>query len=264
MKEADVIAPQAIIDQTMNDLMSFLHEYAKTTTIDSSTQEELLAFIQTTLGTSLDKALHENIPYRQINTEMCQGLQDPNETVTTVADSEEEKNAPEITGYLFNEVEEHLNEVMAITLEAAEDIMAEVEHLLDRLQEMSGYLETMKESAESESISSLVDTVATFESSLTQIMVSLSFQDLSGQRLKKVETILGEIQGSIFGMYISNGLRLKADEYMPERNMEEIARESKLRMDAIKNAKGPKLRGPTRGSNQADVDRLLDDLDQFR
>ena len=260
MKEAHMIAPQAIVDQAINDLMRVLHEYAKTATIGISTQEELLAVIQTTLSASLNKALHE--------TEMRQGVHHLDAATTTVADSEGKENSPENTGNLFDEVEEQLNDVMTITLEAAEGIMAEVERLLDLVQEMGGHLETVKKSIGEESVTTLVNNVATnvatFEGSLMQIMTALSFQDLTGQRLKKVASILGEMQDAFFGMYTSSGLMLKTSEEMAEENMEEIAKERKRRMDAILNANGPRLRGPTRGSNQADVDRLLDDLEQFR
>ena len=259
MKEADVIASQVIVNQAMKDLTFFLHEYAKTANIDSSAQEKLLAFIQTTLSASFDKAVQKTSLHRQINTDMRQGLQHRHKTIPTVADFEE-ASPPENTKKLFTEAAKQIKEVMATTLEATEDIMAEVERLLDHLRKMGECLEEIKKSTGDDSGNPLIDNVATCKDSLTRIMVTLSFQDITGQRLKKVVTTLGEIQDSIFDLYVSSGLMPKTSEEMPERNMEEIALENKRQMDAIKTDKGSTLKGPTRGSNQTDVDSLLADL----
>ncbi len=138
--------------------------------------------------------------------------------------------------------------------------MAEVERLLDLLPEVSGHLRTMQNNGNSEAVAALIEQTEVFENSLTQIMTSLSFQDLTGQRLKKVVTALGEIQESIFEMYVSSGLMLKTREEMPEKGVAEIAAESKRRLDEIKEVKGSELKGPTRNASQADVDSLLADL----
>jgi hypothetical protein len=44
---------------------------------------------------------------------------------------------------------------------------------------------------------------------------------------------------------------------MPEKGIEEIARESRKKFEEIK---GSELKGPTKGSSQSDVDSLLADL----
>jgi len=261
MKESTMLEPQKVVDQAMDSLTGLLREYAKTTEIDDSAQKALLVFIRATLSASLNKALKESSLYRHINMEMRQGLQHLYKTITSVADSGQlESGSQEETGKLFCEATEQLNEVMATTLEATESIMVEVERLLDLLQETSGHLEEIKKSTDVETVNILLDQVTTFEDSLTQIMTSLSFQDLTGQRLKKVVTALGEIQTSIFDLYVSSGLMLKTGEEMPEKEVEEIAAESKRRMNELKDAKGSKLKGPSRDTNQADVDSLLADL----
>ena len=250
-----MISEQKVVDQAMESITGLLSEYAKTTTIDEAAQRALLVFVRATLTASLSSALKESELYRHINAEMRQGLQSIYKTITSVAGPGQEQHQE--TGKLFCEATEQLNEVMATTFEATESIMVEVENLQDRLMDISGQLSQVKEA---EVAASLAEQVTAFENSLTQIMTSLSFQDLTGQRLKKVVAALGEIQNSIFDMYVSSGLMLKTSEEMPEKAVEEIAAESKRRMDEIKEVKGSELKGPSTNTNQADVDSLLADL----
>lgn len=255
-----MISEQKVVDQAMESITGLLTEYAKTTAIDNAAQKALLVFVRATLTASLSSALKESELYRHINTEMRQGLQSIYKTITSVAGPGQDCHSQEDTGKLFCEATEQLNEVMATTFEATESIMVEVENLQDRLVAVSGNLQQIKDAQGGEPVEELLGQVTAFEDSLTQIMTSLSFQDLTGQRLKKVVAALGEIQTSIFDMYVSSGLMLKTSEEMPEKAVDEIAAESKRRMDEIKDATGSELKGPSRNANQADVDSLLADL----
>ncbi len=249
-----------VIDQAMDGITGLLREYARTTDIDDAAQKALLVFVRATLSASLDNALKDTELYRHINTEMRQGLQHLYKTITSVAGPGQECVSGEETGKLFCEATEQLNEVMATTLEATESIMGQVEGLLDRLQAISAQLHILKESGESAPVTALLGQVTVFEDSLTRIMTSLSFQDLTGQRLKRVVKALGVIQNSIFEMYVSSGLMLKTRAEMPEKEVAEIAAESKRRLDELKDVKGSELKGPSKGASQADVDSLLADL----
>jgi len=251
---------QKVIDQAIEGITGLLHEYAKTTTIDDAAQKALLVFVRATLSASLNNALKESELYRHISTEMRQGLQHIYKTIASVTGQDQDSVCQENTGKLFCEATEQLNEVILTTQEATESIMSEVEGLLDRLQDISGKLANIMDIAGEDVAGDLIDQATAFENSLTQIMTTLSFQDLTGQRLKKVMTALKEIQNSIFEMYVSSGLMLKTSEEMPEKAVAEIAAESKKRMDEIKEVKDSELKGPSRGTNQADVDSLLADL----
>jgi chemotaxis protein CheZ len=251
---------QKVVDQAMEGIAGLLHEYAKTTAIDEAAQKALLVFLRATLSASFANALKESELYQHINTEMRQGLQNIYKTITSVAGAGDESTAREKTGKLFGEAAEQLTEVMTTTFEATESIMAEVEGMLERMQVFSTQVGELKNRGEEEAADALLEEVTACEDSLTRIMTSLSFQDLTGQRLKKVVAALGDIQTSIFDMYVSSGLMIKTREEMPEKGVEEIAAESRRRMDEIKEVKGSELKGPSRGTSQTDVDSLLADL----
>lgn len=249
-----------IIDQAIESITGLLREYAITTAIDEAAQKALLVFLRATLSASLANAMRESDLHRRLNTEMRQGLQHIYKTITSVAKPAGEILSREDTGKLFCEATEQINEVMATTLEATENIMAQVENLQDRVAEIARNLKCVQSGRESETIAMLAEQTAVFEESLTQIMTTLSFQDLTGQRLKKVVSALAEIQESIFDMYVSSGLMLKTREEMPEKEIDEIAEESRRRMHELKKTKGSSLKGPSRETSQADVDSLLADL----
>ncbi|MDL2210561.1 protein phosphatase CheZ [Desulfovibrio sp. OttesenSCG-928-O18] len=255
-----MLEQQKIVNQAMDGIAGLLHEYAKTTAIDEAAQKALLVFLRATLSASLANALKESELYKHINTEMRQGLQSIYKTITSVAGPGTEGASQEDTGRLFSEATEQINEVMASTFEATESIMGEVENLQDMLMTTGSRLENIKKTGDAVEVDSLIEQVTAFEDSLTRIMTSLSFQDLTGQRLKKVVAALKDIQDSIFDMYVSSGLMIKTREEMPEKELEEIAAESKRRMDELKEVKGSELKGPTRGTSQSDVDSLLADL----
>jgi chemotaxis protein CheZ len=255
-----MLEQQKIINHAMEGITSLLHQYAKTTAIDDAAQKALLVFVKATLSASLSNAMKESELHRHINTKMRQGLQHIYKTITSVAKPANECVTQKDAGKLCCEATEQLNEVMAATFEATENIMEQVESLQDRLVGVARHLRAIKEKDDSDTVNELLESVAASEDSLTQIMTALSFQDLTGQRLKKVVAALGELQNSIFDMYVSSGLMLKTSEEMPEKEIEEIAPESKRRMDEIKEVKGSELKGPSKNSSQADVDSLLADL----
>lgn len=254
-----MLEQRKIIDQAMEGVTGLLREYAKTTVIDEAAQKALLVFVKATLSASLANAVNEGALHRRINTEMRQGLRHIYKTLSSAAQPAD-GCAPEDTGQLFCEAAKQLDEVMAATLEATESIMELVESLQDRMAALSDQLRVIGQGRNGDTVDALLESVAAAEDSLTRIMTALSFQDLTGQRLKKVVAALGEIQNAVFDMYVSSGLMLKAGLEMPEKKIEDIAAESRKRMDEIKEVRGSELKGPTRGSSQADVDSLLADL----
>ena len=254
-----MLSQEKIVDQTMEGITGLLREYAKTAAIDNEAQKTFLVFIRTTLSASLSAALRDSELHRHVNTEMRQGLQHIYKAIASLASSTK-SDTPKDAGKLFSEAAEQLNEVMATTLEATETIMQEVESLQDKIVDVRTILHSGVISGNKEGMKKIAEHAEATDAALTQIMTTLSFQDLTGQRLKKVVAALSEIQTSIFDIYVSSGLMLKAGEEMPEKNINEIAAESKRRMTKFKDVKDSELKGPTRDVNQNAVDSLLADL----
>ena len=202
--------------------------------------------------------LTENEFYKHLNNEMRQQLQQMYKEIRSAASDADHKGPDkEATGRLLSEATDQLQEVMNTTLEATETIMGTVETMQDRLQDINMLLVSIQDSIPAAVANKLAEHANATDEAMTQIMTALSFQDLTGQRVKKVLTVLGDIQNAIFDMYVSSGLMLKTHEEMPGKNIEEISRESQRRMEEIKKSE---LKGPSKGTSQNDVDSLLADL----
>ena len=195
--------------------------------------------------------------YRHLNEEMRVGLRGIYKEISSAS----ELPGGEAAGHtqkLFKDATHQLQEVMQTTLEAAENIMEATEKQLARQEEAGAIIAALEVSPKDEkSLARLDELNAELEASLTDILTALSFQDLTGQRLKKVVAAITSIQESVFDLYVSTGLMMKTREEEPEKNLGQIAEESRRKMVEIKNSE---LKGPSRDTSQSDVDDLLASL----
>ena len=80
----------------------------------------------------------------------------------------------------------------------------------------------------------------------------MSFQDLTGQRIKRIINLVSEMEEKIKGMVISFGIKLNEKEKNPDISQDELQR--------VVNEKVEELSGPQRqgqGLDQAGIDELL-------
>ena len=64
---------------------------------------------------------------------------------------------------------------------------------------------------------------------MVKIMTCLSFQDLTGQRIKRVIDMLGKVRDMIYELYLSTGILMKAKEKEPEQPLEELMKDAKTK-----------------------------------
>jgi len=88
---------------------------------------------------------------------------------------------------------------------------------------------------------------------LSNIMVSLSFQDLTGQRIKKIINSIRQIEQIVREVMLSTGLMIQQREKEPEKDIDSLSESAKTQASS-------KLQGPTEDTNQGDVDDLLASL----
>lgn len=197
--------------------------------------------------------------YKRLSTEMRQGLKQIYSQISLASALEGDK-APAATDYLFHEASTQLSAVLAATEEATVQIMDVVEKHLDLQMESDTIISALKVgSASPEQVARLADINAALGADLTEIMTSLSFQDITGQRIKKVVTALTRIEATVLELYISSGLVIKGREADPSKNIDELQLEAQ---QAVQNLKDPHaaLKGPQQGTSQANIDDLLAQL----
>lgn len=197
--------------------------------------------------------------YRRLSTEMRQGLKQIYSQISFASSLEGDK-APSATDYLFNEASTQLSAVLAATEEATVQIMDVVEKHLDLQMESDTIISALKAgSASSEQVARLADINAALGADLTEIMTSLSFQDITGQRIKKVVTALTQIEATVLDLYLSSGLIIKGREADPSKNIDELQLEAHETVQKLKDPQSA-LKGPQQGASQANIDDLLSQL----
>jgi len=227
--------------------------------VAEAVKETVSEAVQRELSSTMTKVMVESEFLRQVNEEMRTGLRGIYQEISSASkdDAPSGEDAGK-TQKLFTDATKQLEEIMQTTLEATEKIMATVEELLDQQTEAGSIIAALEvDEAQQVNLARLDTLNQSLESSLTNIITDLSFQDLTGQRLKKVVSAIGSIKETVFDLYMSTGLMMKTREETPEKDLAEIAEESRRKVQEIRKSE---LKGPQLDASQQDVDDLLASL----
>ena len=169
--------------------------------------------------------------YKQLSTDMRQGLKDIYQQIST-ASSDQASPVPE-TDALFHEASDA--ELLAAVREGTATESQKV-----RLAEINSQL----------------------GDDLTSLLTTLSFQDITGQRIKRVVAALNKIENSVVELYVSSGLIMDGAEKDPAKNAQALKEEaSKAVEDFRQNRKVvSSLNGPQEGVSQGAIDDMLAQL----
>jgi chemotaxis protein CheZ len=109
-------------------------------------------------------------------------------------------------GELPNAVD-RLQYVITKTEEAANKTMSVVEKYILRMDELSGHIRQVQ--GPPETVAYLKQFKNGLEDDLTEILTTQSFQDLTGQTIKKVITLVHEIEGELVRLITSFGVKIE-------------------------------------------------------
>lgn len=219
--------------------------------VTSDLKETLAKTVQEEIMKNLSRALMEGEFYRRINTDLQSGLKEIYQEVNSVKQNDDGTPAPQDAGELFMEASDQLDEILKTTERATEQIMELVEKHMDK-QARSAELLVAVKAGETDKADELVSINNELGVDLMQIMTTLSFQDLTGQRIKRIITALQKVEAITFDLFVSTGLKIKAKETDPDKDYHAIESETKQRVSTLK--------GPQTDVSQGDVDDLLSQL----
>lgn len=246
-----MISQEEVLERVLSRVSDKVAEAVKETVIEA---------VQRELSSTVTKVMVESEFLRQVNEDMRNGLRGIYQEISTASegDAGSHGGSPGKTQKLFTDTARQLEEIMQTTLEATEKIMSTVERLFSQQEEVGSILAALKMKEEQQNI---LDRLEALHRStgccLTEIITDLSFQDLTGQRLKKVVGAIASIRETVFDLYVSTGLMMKTREETPEKNLTEIAVESRRKVREIRNSE---LKGPQSDTSQKNVDDLLASL----
>ena len=242
--------------------------------LSSDQIEELIGFFRQALNNKLesdDEKFFRNLAY-----EMSGDLKELALLVVEFRKDLKSKLCPEITDLAIKHIPQAANQLEGIieTTEIAAN------KIMDNLERMQGYTESMenvftalkfgeialpgetKAPLEGQTVQAIDPVIDYMESGINNYMalitdsfVQMSFQDLTGQRIKRIMTLVAEMEQKLKRMIISFGIQL--NEYEVNPNI------SKKDLQKAVDRKVVELAGPQRageGLGQADIDELLMNL----
>jgi chemotaxis protein CheZ len=228
-----------------------------TAQVVGSIKETLAQVIEKELTSSLTRSLVESEFYRKLSEDMRGGLQTIYKEIAqaTRPESEAGHGVPDKkqAQKLFSEASEQLDEILATTEKAAFDIMDVVEKHMELQSQSNEMLNALRKTRKSNpAIQKLIDINDELGQNLVNIMTSLSFQDITGQRIKRIITALKKIETTVFDLYMSTGLLIKAREEAPEKDLVQLEQEAKKKVSELK--------GPQADVTQSSIDDMLAQL----
>lgn len=241
-------------DELLNKVMDSVSE-----TLVSNLREVVASTVEREITASLTSALVESEFHRRLSHEMRDGLQKIYKEIARASASSngspqpEAPHCQETADRLFSEASQQLDAVLTTTEEATGDIMDVVEKHLDLQAETTSIIDAMRRGNTSpEALERLAAINEALGSDLVSIMTTLSFQDITGQRIKKIVEALQKIEATVVELYLSSGLLMKAREEAPEKDIDELERETRKTVSELK--------GPQREVSQANIDDMLAQL----
>ncbi|MGE4292733.1 MAG: protein phosphatase CheZ [Desulfovibrio sp.] len=246
------MTPEQHLDQMtrklLDGLVGDLTEAIAPTVIDAVTNA-----LRNELTSKLSKELMDGELYRRLNADMQSGLKDIYAEIKTAKGGNQPVRqivTEDIPAELFNKASDQLDAVLQTTEKAAVEII----EIVEKLQEMQGVVDKIVKGFESGGVTRhdrerLKEINENLGSDLSQIMVTMSFQDLTGQRIKIIIDSLKKIEQIVQHLIVSTGLMIKTRAEAPEKNLEQIEQEVKSRTT--------QLHGPSMEADQQDVDDLL-------
>lgn len=198
--------------------------------------------------------------YKELSADMRDGLKNIYQRLSIAS---EEGGATLKQEALFNEASDQLKEVVKATESAAMNIMDIVEKQLDLTQTNASLLQALQNKlGGDEDLETLRANNARLSDDLTSVLTALSFQDIAGQRVKKVLQALNAIESHIVELYLSSGLIMEAAEKNPEKDTEALKEEARKAVENFRDGqKSSTLKGPdANGVSQAAIDDMLSQL----
>ena len=204
-----------------------------------------------------DKKARDAGYYREISRITLEGLSEISNDFVEFHSDLTNRLTPALTGMAQNELPEASDQLNAIieTTETATDIIMDNLEAMQQEQEriragLEALLSFKRLAAHKRSLAE--DGLAALEQSQVRIMKifeELSFQDLTGQRIKRIVTLVRSIEDTVHGILDNVGQRVSTEPAAPAVPEEAVE---------VSELKGPQKAGE--GMDQAAIDALLADL----
>jgi chemotaxis protein CheZ len=182
--------------------------------------------------------------YKDMVFEMKQGLNDVYSTLIDFKKALKElQSASQDSNSAFQEVSDQLDAIVRSTESATTEIMDLAEGIQLRISNISSSISSVDKEIQDKVKAEL----QYISNSLLSIFTACSFQDITGQRIKKVVAAVKNVESKLLELLVTTGVRIKGRETGKDERL--IVEETKKAMDLLK--------GPQEKASQDNVDSLL-------
>jgi chemotaxis protein CheZ len=219
-------------------------------------RDTLISAVEREISKKLSGALLEGEFYRRVNEDLQRGFKDIYQEIKQAKTSgEPQREISEDPNELFSRASNQLDAILQTTESATVKIIDTIENLQTLSDTLAGIVKSFEKGGVSKAER---ETLAEINNSLSQdlmaIMTTLSFQDLTGQRIKIIVETIKKIEKIVLDVYMTTGLMIKARTEAPdeEANFQDLQAKAKDQLTT--------LQGPQLDSTQGAVDDLLANL----
>lgn len=217
-------------------------------------KETIVAAVEKEISRGLSKALLEGEFYRRVNDDLQDGLKNIYHEIKVAKEGKPLPPGLLDPDELITKASDQLDAVLRTTEKATVEII----DIVERLQALQGSLGQVVKAFDTGGVKKedrlkLAEINETLGHDLLRIMTTLSFQDLTGQRIKIIIETIKKIERIVLDVYMSTGLMIQAREQAPDKDFEQIEAEARNRVETT-------LQGPQEDTDQGAVDDLLSQL----
>jgi len=236
--------------------------------------DELMGFVSQAMHHGLD--MEDEVFFCEIAHEMTDGIKELALMIVEFRKDIKSKISPDITEMATTHLPkatDQLEGIIETTEKTANKVMDNLEQMQTQMEQMETLFSAFKKgeikqngdepkSLDAEALSLLMPVIKQVEDGLgshnaliSDIFTQMSFQDLTGQRIKQIMNLVGQMEQKLTKMIISFGIQMQEKENNPGISKAEI--ESKVDEKVCQLA-GPQREG--QGLAQNDIDDLLGNL----
>jgi chemotaxis protein CheZ len=222
--------------------------------VTADLRDTLTATVEREIAKLLSGALVEGEFYRRINEDLQKGFKEIYQEIK-LAKTGNGNSLPvlnEDPNELFSQASNQLDAILQTTETATVKIIDTIENLQTLSDTLAGIVKSFETGGVSKvERARLGEINSALSQDLMSIMTTLSFQDLTGQRIKIIIETIKKIEKIVLDVYMTSELMIKAHSESPD------SKTDFSHLQAQAKSKLSELQGPQLDSNQGSVDDLL-------
>lgn len=222
------------------------------TQISAELRESLTATVEREVAKLLSGALEEGEFYRRINEDLQKGFKEIYQEIKHAKSSNGLPVLSEDPSELFSRASNQLDAILQTTETATVKIIDTIENLQNLSDTLAEIVQSFATGGVSKSKRErLAEINGALSQDLMSIMTTLSFQDLTGQRIKIIIETIKKIEKIVLDVYVTSELMIKAHAESPggKTDFSHLQAQAKNQLS--------ELQGPQLDSSQGSVDDLL-------